>query len=178
MNKLLNNPVVPFKAMSLSAIKVTSFAFVVLVALLSATVKVNAQTPSIAWQYRDASHFPPERGAGYPWGNWTFVNNTEVDLLGYAREQTAIRRGTNAKVFLVQNHGYGWLWSYTKDGKTYTQGFNLVDVAAYQGRRNGLQTSNGAASNYMVNWGIYTLNVRSPNSWRAAYWIRNARTTP
>ena len=94
----------------------------------------------------------------------TFVNNVNLDMLGYARDYAAARGGdrNTVSVFIVANNAYGWRMKYQVRG-VWQEGhfYSMLDVARWQGQKN--------YGNRVRNYGIYFTTFNSAQSWRAAY---------
>jgi len=102
------------------------------------------------------------------------LTTVSFDLLGYARDYVVPRGGTRSSVLLqlTTRTVFGWRFKYWVPalGRWVYSGFDMVDVARWQGIKNGYRT----LPKNMENWGCYYLNYNDPYTWRGVYWIRGS----
>ena len=133
--------------------------FVGLAAVLFAADVANAQ---YNWKWKDPISLSVNVQAGEH-----VVRNVGFDMLGYAR-QYAVLRGANyqsVSAYVVSNHAYGWRMKYFARGRWVVEGFDMMDVARWQGNQNYGYTR-------VKNYGFYIVDMNSPYGWRGCYILR------
>ncbi len=138
--------------------KLIEVAFSVAAVLLAADV-ANAQ---YNWKWND----PISRSVNVLAGEH-IVNNVGFNMLGYARQYAVLRGASYESVsaYVVSNHAYGWRMKYFARGRWVVEGFDMMDVARWQGLQNYGYTR-------VKNYGFYIVDMNSPYGWRGCYILR------
>ena len=97
-----------------------------------------------------------------------YTDNVGFDLNGYAREYAVLRGASRSsvRVYLSARNAYGWKFKYyvPRHRRWYTRGFNMLDVARWQGRKK--------FGSRVKNYGVYFRWFSNPYSWKGAYIVR------